>query len=106
VNVNLNCYKEFNCEGVVIIFKLNDCILLACVFINEETVVVWTPAPEGVKLVILKFDDILGVLAKIMELMTSRYCVVPDVSEIAPPTTIVSKEPDTVHVFVKVVVPK
>jgi len=106
VNINFNCYKEFNCEGGVNIAKLNDCRLLDCVFINEETVIVWTPAPEGVKLVILKFDDILGVLAKIMELMTIRYCVAPDVSEISPSTAIVTKLPETVHIFVKVVVPK
>lgn len=80
-------------------------ILLGWLFNIDDTVVVCTPEPDGVKLVILKFDDVLYVLANIIELITNRYWVAPVISDSAPDKLIVNNVPDTPQVFVNVVVP-
>lgn len=84
---------------------VRDWMLLGWLFNNDDTVVVCTPKPNGVKLVILKFDDVLYVLANIIELITNRYWVAPVVSDNAPDKLIVNNVPDTPQVFVSVVVP-
>ena len=72
--------------------------MLGSLFGIELIVVVCTPKPEPVKLVILKLDELLGVLASIIELTTRIYCIVPDASESGRLGTMVAVLPDTVQV--------
>lgn len=73
-------------------------MLFVFVFTIESTVVVCTPYPVLVRLVIRKLELVLYVRARIIELITTVYWVEPVVSDICPPNIIVTVEPKLVHV--------
>jgi hypothetical protein len=69
-------------------------MLLGYIFRIELIVSVCTPYPDEVRLVILKSDEALVVLASTIELTTNLYCVLPVVSVKAALDVIVAVVPE------------
>lgn len=89
-----SCTFWFSRAGWVSTATLMVWMLLGSIFMIELIVSVCTPYPDEVRLVILKSDEVLVVLASTMELTTNLYCVLPVVSVRAALDVIVAVVPE------------